>query len=64
MGTSHAGRPWITGTVRDKDVVASAVLLDTNAVSSGLTFENRLITELPTFSSMPLLLKIDQGAQS
>ena len=38
------------------DVVASAVLLDTNAVSSGLTFENRLITELPTFSSMPLLL--------
>ena len=38
------------------DVVAAAVLLDTNAVSSGLTFENRLITELPTFSSMPLLL--------
>ena len=38
------------------DVVASAVLLDTNAVSSGLTFENRLITELPTFSSMPMLL--------
>jgi hypothetical protein len=38
------------------DVVANAVLLDTNAVSSGLTFENRLITELPTFSSMPMLL--------
>ena len=38
------------------DVVAAAVLLDTNAVSSGLTFENRLITELPTFSSMPMLL--------
>ena len=38
------------------DVVASAVILDTNAVSSGLTFENRLITELPTFSSMPMLL--------
>ena len=35
------------------DVVAAAVLLDINAVSSGLTFENRLITELPTFSSMP-----------
>jgi hypothetical protein len=45
------------GDVRERvDVVASAVLLDTNAVSSGLTFENRLITELPTFSSMPLLL--------
>ena len=38
------------------DVVAAAVLLDTNAVSSGLSFENRLITELPTFSSMPMLL--------
>ena len=38
------------------DVVAAAVLLDTNAVSSGLTFENRLLTELPTFSSMPMLL--------
>src|SRR5688500_11527913 len=38
------------------DVVASAVLLDTNAVSSGLSFENRLITELPSFSSMPMLL--------
>src|SRR5918999_5030411 len=38
------------------DVVASAVLLDMNAVSSGLSFENRLITELPSFSSMPLLL--------
>jgi hypothetical protein len=38
------------------DVVAAAVLLDTNAVSSGLTFENRLLTELPTFSSMPLLM--------
>jgi hypothetical protein len=45
------------GDVRERvDVVAAAVLLDTNAVSSGLTFENRLITELPTFSSMPLLL--------
>src|SRR5688572_22206094 len=38
------------------DVVAAAVLLDTNAVSSGLSFENRLLTELPAFSSMPLLL--------
>ena len=38
------------------DVVASAVILDTNAVSSGLTFESRLINELPTFSSMPMLL--------
>ena len=38
------------------DVVAAAVLLDTNAVSSGLTFENRLLTELPAFSSMPILL--------
>src|SRR5687767_8382002 len=38
------------------EVVAAAVLLDTNAVSSGLTFENRLLTELPTFSSMPVLL--------
>ena len=38
------------------EVVAAAVLLDTNAVSSGLTFENRLLTELPTFSSMPILL--------
>jgi hypothetical protein len=38
------------------DVVATAVLLDTNAVSSGLSFENRLITELPSFSSMPMLL--------
>jgi hypothetical protein len=38
------------------DVVASAVLLDTSAVTSGMTFENRLITELPTFSSMPMLL--------
>ena len=32
------------------------MLLDTNAVTSGLSFENRLLTELPTFSSMPLLL--------
>ena len=38
------------------DVVASAVLLDTNAVTSGVTFETRLIAELPTFSSMPMLL--------
>jgi hypothetical protein len=38
------------------DVVAAAVLLDTNVVSSGMNFENRLITELPTFSSMPVLL--------
>lgn len=38
------------------DVVASAVLLDTNVVSSGQTFENRLVAELPTFSSMPVLL--------
>src|ERR687896_1982305 len=38
------------------DVVAAAVLLDINAVSSGLNFENRLIAELPTFSSMPSLL--------
>jgi hypothetical protein len=38
------------------EVVAASVLLDTNAVSSGLTFENRLLTELPTFSSMPILL--------
>jgi hypothetical protein len=45
------------GDVRERvDVVATAVILDTNAVSSGLTFENRLLTELPTFSSMPLLL--------
>jgi hypothetical protein len=38
------------------DVVASAVILDTNAVTSGLTFESRLLSELPTFSSMPMLL--------
>jgi hypothetical protein len=38
------------------EVVANKILLDTNAVSSGLTFENRLINELPTFSSMPVLL--------
>jgi hypothetical protein len=38
------------------DVVANAAILDTNAVSSGLTFESRLISELPTFSSMPMLL--------
>src|SRR3954452_10958440 len=38
------------------DVVATPVLLDTNAVTSGLTFENRLLSELPTFSGMPLLL--------
>src|SRR5687767_7513041 len=45
------------GNVSDRvDVVAAAVLLDTNAVSSGLTFENRLLAELPTFSSMPMLL--------
>ena len=45
------------GSVTERiDVVANAVILDTNAVTSGLTFENRLITELPTFSSMPMLL--------
>jgi hypothetical protein len=38
------------------EVVAGAVLLDTNAVSSGLNFENRLLSELPTFSSMPILM--------
>src|SRR5918993_590045 len=38
------------------EVVAAAVLLDPNAVSSGLTFENRLLAELPTFSSMPILM--------
>jgi hypothetical protein len=38
------------------DVVANAAILDTNAVSSGMTFETRLISELPTFSSMPMLL--------
>ena len=43
----------ITETV---DVVASGVILDTNAVTSGVTFENRLVQELPSFSSMPLLM--------
>src|SRR6186713_2654557 len=38
------------------EVTASSVLVDTNSVSSGLTFENRLLTELPTFSGMPILL--------
>src|SRR3954453_4003105 len=46
--------PLEVGTVNERgDVVPTAVVLDTNAVSSGMTFENRLITELPTFSSMP-----------
>ena len=45
------------GSVTERiDVVANAVILDTSAVTSGMTFENRLITELPTFSGMPMLL--------
>lgn len=38
------------------DVAADAIILDTNAVTSGLTLENRLVQELPSFSSMPLLM--------
>jgi hypothetical protein len=38
------------------EVVANKIVIDTNAVTSGLTFESRLISELPTFSSMPVLL--------
>lgn len=38
------------------DVIADSPLLDANTVSSGLSFEQRLVQDLPMFSNMPVLL--------
>ena len=45
------------GTLAERvDVTANAPLLDTNTVSSGLRFEQRLVQDLPMLSNMPVLL--------
>lgn len=45
------------GTVSERvEVTASAPLLDTSTVSSGLSFEQRLVQDLPMLSNMPVLL--------
>ncbi len=47
----------VVGSVSETvDVVANALILDTNAVTSGVTFGSRLVQELPSFSNMPLLM--------